>query len=89
MTNREDQAPDQTAHRRKEIFRTARGSKLTGLRGRSLGEPAAEPIAGPDRAGGMDDEPLTKRRVRLGPVVEDETDGPAALGVRRYSEPND
>ncbi len=37
----------------------------------------------------MDEELRFMRRVRLGSVVEDETERPDARPSRRYSEPND
>ena len=89
MTDQKNHLADLMANRRKEIFKTVRGSKLTGLRGRSVGESGTQPAAGPRRGASNDNEPLTLRRVRLGPVIEDETDGPETLDAHRYSEPND
>lgn len=89
MSNEKYLPPDLRVNRRKEIFRTVRGSKLTQLRGRSTGESGGQSAGSPRRAIAHDDEPQTTRRVRLGPAIEDETDAPEALGVRRYSEPND
>ena len=88
MTNQKDPAPALTVNRRKEIFVAIRGSKLTGLRGRSVGESGVQP-ARSSRGPAYDDEPQTMRRVRLGRVIEDETDKLEARDARRYSEPND
>lgn len=77
-----------TANRRTEIFKTVRGSKLSALRGRSAGELTTSPVGVTTKNHAFEDEPPLKRRVRLGPAVEDEV----ALEYRdvsRYSEPND
>lgn len=77
-----------TVNRRTEIFKTARGSKLSALRGRSAGEPTTTLVGTTGKVAAYDDDLPPRRRVRLGPPVEDE----AALEYRdapRYSEPND
>ena len=78
-----------TANRRKEIFKTVRGSKLSGLRGRAAGEPFAPVAAASQKMAGFEDEPQSGRRVRLGPLIEDEITGLEVRDLPRYSEPND
>ena len=77
------------ANRRKEIFRAARGSKLSGLRGRVSSEQnaAISPGSRPDLVYG--EEPRIKRRVKLDPRIEDELTDPDVRESRGYSEPND
>ncbi len=88
MSDYKDPAPDLRANRRKEIFRTTRGSKLSGQRGRWVGEPAAHSPT-ESRKAVVDDEPKPLRRIRLGGVIEDEAGAAEVSDMRRYSEPND
>ena len=78
----------QPPNRRKEIFRVARGSKLTGQRGTWSADIQSAAVADAGKSS-MDDELRFMRRVRLGRVVEDEVERADALPSRRYSEPND
>ena len=75
-------------NRRKEVFRAVRGSKLTGQRGGWSAGPDIRATAG-TKTPVLDEELLTKRRVRLGSMVEDEADSTELPVTRRYSEPND
>jgi len=77
------------ANRRKEIFKTVRGSKLSGLRGRAAGESLTAPAGGTKKIPVYEDEPQSGRRVRLAPPIEDEIAGIEVRSPPRYSEPND
>jgi hypothetical protein len=77
------------ANRRKEIFKTVRGSTLSALRGRAAGAPLTPPAAGSQKMASYEDEPQLRRRVRLGALIEDEIAGLEVRDVRRFSEPND
>jgi hypothetical protein len=77
-----------TANRRTEVFKTVRGSKLSALRGRSAGEPATSPLGAARKNSAYEDDPPDRRRLRLGPPVEDEA-APEYRDANRYSEPND
>jgi hypothetical protein len=78
-----------TANRRKEVFRVARGSKLSGLRGRVASEHNApvSPGSRPDFV--YHEEPRIKRRMKLDPRTEDESNDLDLRDTRGYSEPND
>jgi hypothetical protein len=78
-----------TANRRKEIFKAVRGSKLSGVRGRGGSEPVISHAVAAKKNAAYEDEPLTRRRVRLEPPIEDETTGLEFHHPNRYSEPND
>jgi hypothetical protein len=77
------------AIRRKEIFRVARGGKLSGLRGRLAHEPSAPGSSGSRADFVYGDDPRDKHRVKLGARIEDELSDLDARDPRGYSEPND
>jgi hypothetical protein len=90
MTEVRDQtSPDLRANRRREIFKVARGSKLTGLRGKWAGEPRPSTPADTKPASGAEDPTSSRLRIRLGSTVEDEFNAAETRKERRYSEPND
>ena len=77
MSDDKEPASDLRANRRKEVFRVIRGSKLTGQRGKWSGESGH--LATADSAKIVaDDELSSMRRVKLGGVIEDETDSAVA-----------
>ena len=87
--DRNQTPPDLRANRRREIFKVARGSKLTGMRGKWAGEPASSAAAETKRASGAEAPASSRLRIRLGSTVEDEFDAAEIRKERRYSEPND
>lgn len=89
MAGATDQAAALTANRRKEIFKTVRGSKLSGLRGRAAGESRTPDAGATKKLAVVEDAPQAGRRVRLGSLIEDEIAGIEARTLPRYSEPND
>ena len=53
--DRSQRSPDLRANRRREIFKVARGSKLTGQRGKWAGEPGPSAPADTKPASGAED----------------------------------
>ena len=82
-------SPDLRANRHREIFKVARGSKLTGLRGKWTGEPGPSIPTDTKPASGAEVPASSRHRIRLGSTIEDEFDTAEIRKERRYSEPND
>ena len=89
MTNHEDCPPDSTANRRKEVFRTTRGSRLSALRGRLVSDAEIRPVAESGSAAHAAGAQPARHRVNITRLVEDGGQGSDAVFERRYSEPND
>ena len=84
MTDNSDRGSDLRANHRREVFKVARGSRLTGQRGQWPAAPEAK------STGAADEPAMSRQRIRLGStIIEDEFNDTVIPKEQGYSEPND